>query len=60
MYGFPQAGNVHVIILLAKSFFNLLPVLTITEMDLKVRERGTRTGCIHLKRYLQQGVQNTK
>jgi len=47
MHRFPQAGNVHVIILLAKSFFDLLPVLTITEMHLKIRERGTRTGGIH-------------
>ena len=60
MHGFPRAGNVHVIILLAESFLDLLPVLTITEMHLKVRERGTRTGGIHLKRYLQQDVQNTK
>ena len=58
MYEFPQAGNVHVIILLAEPFLDLLPVLTITKMHFKIRECGARTGSINLKPYLQQGVQN--
>jgi len=49
-----------VIILLAKPFLDLLPVLTITKMHFKIRECGARTGGINLKPRLQQGAQNTQ
>ena len=60
MYESPQAGNVHVIILLAEPFLDLLPVLSITKVHFKIRECGTRTGRVNLKPHLQQGVQNTQ
>lgn len=40
---------VRVTILLTETFLDFLPVLTITEMNLKIRERGTWTGGINLK-----------
>jgi len=53
----PHTGNAHVTILLTQAFLDLLPVLAITKVYLKVRERGARTGGINLKSHLQQRVQ---
>ena len=56
----PQTVNVHIIILLAETFLDLLPVLTIAKVHLKIRERGARTGGINLEPHFQQGVQSTQ
>jgi len=47
----PQRGCVRITILLAETFLDLLPVLTITKVHLEIRERGARAGDINLNSF---------
>jgi len=59
MCGSPRQ-NMHATVLLAETFLDFFPVLPITKVHFKIRERGTRTSGINLKSCPQRGAQSTR